>query len=79
MAYRQDEENACSEFVPLDPAITALVQQLAGYGLLMSEVRNIIKRTLEDKLSEVKVVIDGYDESSISILKGLPPSSARRH
>jgi hypothetical protein len=79
VAHSYDGEDRWSEFQPLDPAITALVQTLAGYGLLLSEIEGLIKRALEDKLSEVAMVIDGYDESAISLLEGLPPGRKRRH
>jgi hypothetical protein len=79
VAHSYDSEDPWSEFQPLDPAITALVQRLAGYGLLLSEIEGLIKRALEDRLSEVAMVIDGYDESAISVLEGLPPGRKRRH
>jgi hypothetical protein len=79
VAYSYDGEDPWWEFQPLDPAITALIQRLAGYGLLLSEIKGLIKRALEDKLYEVARVIDGYDESAVSVLAGLPPSRKRRH
>jgi hypothetical protein len=79
VARSYDSEDPWSEFQPRDPAITALIQRLAGYGLVLSEIKGLIKRALEDKLSEVTMVIDGYDESAISVLAGLPPSRKRRH
>ncbi|MBQ0822675.1 hypothetical protein KBI52_21035 [Microvirga sp. HBU67558] len=44
MAHSYDIEDPWSEFQPLDPAITALVQRLAVYGLLLSEIEGLIKR-----------------------------------
>jgi hypothetical protein len=79
MAHSRDNEDHWSEFHPLDPAITMLVQRLASYGLLLSEIEGLIKLALEDKLSEVAMVIDGYDESTISVLEGLPPGRKRHH
>jgi hypothetical protein len=74
-----DSEDHWSEFQPLDPAITALVQRLAGCGLLLSEIEGVIKRALADKLSEVAMVADGYDDSAISVLEGLPSGRKHRH
>ena len=79
MAHSCDSEDHWSEFQPLDPAITALVQRLAGYGLLLCEIEALIKRALEEKLSEIAMVIDGYDASALSVLEGLPPGRKRCH
>jgi len=72
-------EETWSEFQPRDPEITALSQQLAARGLLLSEIEEIIKQTLRDKLSQLKADECGYDESCISVLAGLPPARRRRH
>ncbi|WP_154660990.1 hypothetical protein [Microvirga lotononidis] len=79
MIRSYDSEDHWSEFQPLDPSIMALVQRLAGCGLLLSEIEDVIKRALADKLSEVTMVADGYDDSAISVLKGLPSGRKHRH
>jgi hypothetical protein len=76
---RDKADKKCAEYQLRNPAVATLVHQLSAHGLFLWDIENLIQRTLERKLLQVRTEVDRYDESSISVPEGLPPDRKHCH